>query len=157
MIPFPRYYPLPEADESGYKYELGENYQIEVPEMAFLPLGDIVIEKARLQIRMGTRATLYIDDGYLWDGGSSIAIDDQSMMAASLPHDVFYDMLNRLVVPEQHRERFRKEADKVLRRVLKNFKHLSPWYFRLLPRSQWVYRGVRWGHGIWSRLFPPSK
>jgi hypothetical protein len=84
---------------------------------------------------------LELTPGYVWDFASGPAVDTPDMVAASLVHDAFYELMKRDLFPWDRR----KQVDKLFVAMLKEFG--MPWYRRL-----WVYLGVRWGYPIWSRF-----
>lgn len=59
--------------------------------------------------------TLMMYEGYKWDLGSGPAVNDPAMINASLAHDGLYELISRGLLPL----RYRKDADRVFRELLK--------------------------------------
>lgn len=117
-------------DLRAWKYELMETYQLYVgihPEKA--------IHTELLDL--ATTGFLTIHRDYAWDGPSGPAIDTKNFMRGSLVHDALYNLVRMGLLPE----RYRSEADKVLRRLCREDGMSA-------LRSAWVYHSVRtfgWG------------
>lgn len=117
------------AYRAGYKYQLAEDYSVE---LAFAPSGDIRSDFIAFN-RMGV-LTVYM--GYAWDGPSGPSIDTANFMRGSLVHDALYQLMReRLLGPE-----YRKAADVALHDICRQdgMSGLRAW---------WVYNGVRMGGG----------
>ena len=69
--------------------------------------------------------------GYRWDFGSG-AVDTPAVLAASLVHDMFCDLIAQERLPSKHR----KAVDKIYMELLKEGG--MSWI-----RRQWQYRGIR--------------
>ena len=94
---------------TDYKYQLAENYAIDVP---VLPNADIKTDFIELDII----GQLTIKKGYAWDGPSGPVIDTDENMRASLVHDALYQLMR-----QQHlsTRTWRKAADEVFRDLCK--------------------------------------
>ena len=117
-----------------YKYELLEDYEV----LTGVWTGAGVRGRFYSINHVGH---LVIKKGYRWDGASGPTYDSKSTMRASCVHDVFYQMF-RL---RQLSLRFRKAADKVLRRfMIEDASHkgglLGTWS---RFRAGYYYRAVR--------------
>jgi hypothetical protein len=87
--------------KSGYKYQLAENYRVQIP----------IIGRTISQgpIKLTTQGWLTIRKGYAWDG-PTWAIDTKNFMRASLIHDALYQLIReKRLAPSQ-----RELADKIL-------------------------------------------
>jgi len=112
---------------SKYKYELVSNYLIRLP---FSPPHDITTE----YISFTTAGYLVIRDRYGWDGPSGPTIDTEDFMRGSLVHDALYQLMR-----EGHLStKFRKHADKALKRIC-----IEDGMSRV--RAEYVYWAVRLG------------
>jgi len=113
---------------SGYKYQLAEEYQIQV---SIIQSEDI----KRDFIELTPEGILTIKKGYAWDGPSGPTCDTPNFMRGSLVHDALYQLLRNEVIGEEWRD----EADEELRRICRE-DGMSK------IRSNWVYYAVRkWG------------
>lgn len=113
--------------KKGYKYQLVENYTVEVNVYPEIPVG-------RLFIHLVPNGTLTISAGYAWDGPSGPTMDTSNFMRGSLVHDALYQFLrNGDFLPS-----YRKEIDLELQRMC-----IEDGMSRI--RAWWVYRGVRAG------------
>ncbi len=89
---------------TGFKHQLNKDktYQTRIlgypMKLAFLTLNELGL--------------LTIHWGYAWDGASGPAIDNDTMIAASLPHDGIYQLLRHGLPPE-----YRAEADRIFKEV----------------------------------------
>lgn len=129
-----------------YKYQLMEEYRYEtglsLPQTASTQDDYVVLEQG---------GTLCVKKGYAWDGPSGPTLDTKNFMRASLVHDALYQLLREGLVPgdEDARKAFRKDADMLLRRIVR--KDGMNW-----PRYTWVYAAVRWfGRKATRRKDPP--
>ena len=75
---------------------------------------------------------LSINPGYCWDGASGPAIDSANFMRGSLVHDALYQLIRE----KQLRQEFRRFADLILYRIVRE-DGMSP------VRALWVWAGVR--------------
>jgi len=117
------------AYREGYKYQLAEDYSVQLD---FAPPADIATDFIRFN-RLGVLTILM---GYAWDGPSWLTIDTKSSMRASLIHDALYQLLQDRKLPPSRR----KDADEVLQKI-----GLEDGMFRWRI-SAW-YRAVRLGAG----------
>ena len=62
-----------------------------------------------------TRTGIQVSAGYSWDGASGPTIDSDNSIRAGLVHDVLYQAIREGRLPES----YRKRADKIFRRILK--------------------------------------
>jgi len=96
--------------KSGYKYQLAEVYRHDLGDefrlqpTAYLPWW---VSK--------TGATLFIMQGYAWDGPSGPTIDTKTSMRASLVHDVLYQLMRLGLLNEAYREAADLEFYRILR------------------------------------------
>ena len=114
--------------KSGYKYQLKEEYVVEIP---FKPDQDIVTD----YIEFDQNGALRIRNGYAWDGPSGPTIDTLNFMRGSLVHDALYQLMRNNVLD---REIYKKPADKLLKQMCQEDGMTS-------ARAWWVYQGVRLG------------
>ena len=70
--------------------------------------------------------------GFAWDGPSGPTIDTEDFMRGAMVHDGFYRLIRKGKLPK----RFRKKADKLLRKMCRA--DGMPWW-----RAWYVYRMVR--------------
>ncbi len=113
---------------SGYKYQLAEEYQVQV---SVKQANDI----KRDFIELTPEGMLTIKKGYAWDGPSGPTCDAPNFMRGSLVHDALYQLLRNEVIDEQWRD----EADDELRRICR-----EDGMSRI--RAKWVHFAVRkWG------------
>ena len=113
---------------AGYKYQLHEDALFATGILPGRPLDTQFI-------RLSTDGTLLIRKGYAWDGASSIAVDDLTIMQASLVHDALYQLMREDALTIDNA---RRKADKLLRSMI-----VADGGWRI--RAAWVYRAVRWG------------
>lgn len=116
----------------GYKYELVQNYRLNVGIKGF----DFITK----YLEMSASGLLFIKKGYAWDGASGPTFDTVSSMRGSLIHDCIYQMI-RLgkISPE-----YRKHADALLEKLC-----LEDGMWKV--RATLWERGVRWFAGLWCR------
>uniref|UniRef100_A0A6H2A2A9 DUF1353 domain-containing protein n=1 Tax=viral metagenome TaxID=1070528 RepID=A0A6H2A2A9_9ZZZZ len=114
---------------SGYKYQLAENYAVNVPIQLS---GDIHTE----YISLSKIGILMLKIGYAWDGPSGPTVDTKNFMRGSLVHDALYQLLRQGLLDPCYRE----IADRVLHTICIEDGMSS-------IRAWWVYRGVRFGGG----------
>lgn len=116
------------AYQSGYKYQLVEDYSIKV---GILPKPGICIDTKFIELTED--GTLIIRAGYAWDGPSGPAFDSVTFMRASLVHDALYQLMReKHLDPSVHRP----VADGIMRDLCRED---GMW----APRVWWVYRAVR--------------
>lgn len=94
------------AYRRGYKYQLSETYEVTIPELANRP--PIVTEYISI-----INGSLFIKEGYAWDGPSGPTIDTKGIMRGALIHDALYQLLREESLPKEDRV----IADKVLKRT----------------------------------------
>ena len=93
--------------KSGYKYQLVEEYQVEIS----------VTPEKNIQtnyIDLTTEGLLTIKNGYAWDGPSGPTIDTPNFMRGSLVHDALYQLMRNKLIDK---EKWRKKADGDLKRM----------------------------------------
>lgn len=117
------------AYRDGYKYQLAEDYSVQIP---FAPEADIKTDFVALN-RLGV---LTIFMGYAWDGPSGPTIDTDNFMRGSLVHDALYQLMREGKLSQEHR----RAADKLLQDIC-----VEDGMSRV--RAWWVYEGVRFGGG----------
>ncbi len=91
--------------KSGYKYQLVEEYQVEIS----------VTPEKNIQtnyIDLTTEGLLTIKNGYAWDGPSGPIIDTPNFMRGSLVHDALYQLMRNKLIDK---EKWRKKADRDLK------------------------------------------
>lgn len=113
--------------KNGYKYQLVEDYSIEVN---VYPAREI----DRSFIHLSMTGMLTIQKGYAWDGPSGPTVDTANFMRGSLVHDALYQLLRNDDIPQ----RYRKVADRELQRIC-----IEDGMSKL--RAWWVYNGVKIG------------
>ena len=112
--------------KSGYKYQLVEEYQVEIS----------VTPEKNIQtnyIDLTTEGLLTIKNGYAWDGPSGPTIDTPNFMRGSLVHDALYQLMRNKLIDK---EKWRKKADGDLRRMC-----VEDGMSRI--RAWWVHEAVR--------------
>jgi len=97
------------AYKSGYKYQTKKSYTLKIH---LTPPADIITDG----VRLNTDGTLWIKEGYAWDGPSGPTIDTPSFMRGSLVHDVLYQLIRK---GHLDRKKYRKIADDILREICK--------------------------------------
>ena len=108
-----------------YKYKLTEDYRHVT---AFRDS-----EGGNPYVELAVNGELTIHARYAWDGPSGPTIDTKSFMRGSLVHDALYQLMRERVLD---RERDRKDADRLLRRLCVED---GMWRFR----ARYVYWFVR--------------
>ena len=94
---------------ADYKYQLAEDYQMNIP---IQPNANIVTTF----IELDTLGKLTVKNGYAWDGPSGPVIDTDENLRASLVHDALYQLMrNSHLNARVHR----KTADEVFRDICK--------------------------------------
>lgn len=116
------------AYKAGYKYQLKEEYVVEIP---IKP--DVSIDTEYLALTVDGMLT--VKKGYAWDGPSGPTIDTLDFMRGSLVHDALYQLMR-----ERHldHDKCRETADRLLQTICKEDGMNS-------LRAWWVYQGVRLG------------
>ena len=112
--------------KSGYKYQLVEEYQVEIS----------VTPEKNIQtsyIDLTTEGLLTIKNGYAWDGPSGPTIDTPNFMRGSLVHDALYQLMRNKLIDK---EKWRKKADGDLKRMC-----VEDGMARI--RAWWVHEAVR--------------
>lgn len=101
----------------GYKYELLNNFQIQVE------LPDANVGDSFVQIKDGV---LYISKDYAWDGPSGPSIDTKSFMRGSLVHDALYQLIREGKLAAK----YKAYADTMLRClcILDGMSKFRAWY-----------------------------
>ena len=112
---------------SGYKYQLAEDYYIDI---SVHPKSKTYNEYVEL-LRSGL---LRIRRGYAWDGPSGPTLDTSNFMRGSLVHDALYQLMRQGWLHTS----YRKAADKELRRIC-----IEDGMSKI--RAWWVYKGLRIG------------
>lgn len=112
--------------KGGYKYQLVEDYEVKIK---IFPENDILNK----YISLYTNGTLWIKEGYAWDG-ATMAISSKTFMRGSLVHDALYQLMREGELPQYAR----KLADIELRNICLEDKMFS-------IRAWWVYNAVRIG------------
>ena len=112
--------------KSGYKYQLVEEYQVEIS----------VTPEKNIQtnyIDLTTEGLLTIKNGYAWDGPSGPTIDTPNFMRGSLVHDALYQLMRNKLIDK---EKWEKKADGDLKRmcVEDSMSRIRAW---------WVHEAVR--------------
>ena len=104
------------------EYELSEDYSYYNPEFpeTYAVLGLVSVSSRTMLVRKG----------YKWDGPSGLlTIPTKNSIRASLIHDVSYSLISENIYPKS----FRKQADKILRSVLRldgmSWFRSEAWYF----------------------------
>jgi len=82
---------------AGYKYQLAENYVIDLNIKIDVPIDTEYIN-------LTTSGILTIKEGYAWDGASGPTWDDKSNMRGSLVHDALYQLLREKRLPLNYRQ-----------------------------------------------------
>jgi len=114
---------------SGYKYQLVEEYVIDI---SIAPENNIYTDFIELDVD----GKLVIKRGYAWDGPSGPTIDTLNFMRGSLVHDALYQLMRNGLIGQKLRDK----ADEELKRIC-----LEDGMTRL--RAWLVHRGVRLGGG----------
>lgn len=90
---------------AGYKYQLAEDYHIEIP---IIPEGEVDLQFIALDMQ----GNLLVRSGYAWDGTSGPVFDTDKNLRASLVHDALYQLMRK---EKLSRELQRDEADRLFR------------------------------------------
>ncbi len=113
----------------GYKYQLVEEYAVEVKTF---PDHDVDTE----YIALNTAGRLTIHEGYAWDGPSGPSIHTKTFMRGALMHDALYQLMRH---EHLDKEVWREPADLELKRICLDD---GMWGIR----AAWVHWAVRkWG------------
>ncbi|MFO7558631.1 MAG: DUF1353 domain-containing protein [Desulfobacterales bacterium] len=119
--------------KGGYKYQLKQDYTLDIP---IKPRADLKPDHGF--IILSRNGSLFIKNGYAWDGPSGPALDTQNFMRGSLVHDALYQLMREGYL--DHRI-YREKADRLLQQHCKEDGMIS-------IRAWWVYQGVRFGGGL---------
>lgn len=110
----------------GYKYQLTEDYEHELPDT--FPALEVRIANDFYSVQ---GRTLTARMGYCWDGPSGPTVDTHDFMRGSLVHDILYQMMREKELPMA----FRDAADLELKRIcIEDGMHYL--------RASYVYQGV---------------
>lgn len=115
--------------KGGYKYQLKQDYRVEIP---IKPKKDIDLQF----IQLTATGLLTIKSGYAWDGPSGPTIDTLNFMRGSLVHDALYQLMREGALDFKTD---RDTADRLLRThcIEDGMSRLRAW---------WVYHALRiWG------------
>jgi hypothetical protein len=115
---------------AGYKYQLNEDYTIQLPH----PLRhDSTLDVVMSYYTIGVDGLLTIKSGYAWDGCSGPTADDESNMRAGLVHDCLYQAMKEGVLSKDNR----KHVDSLFRRILieDGMPSFRAWYYYTAVRS----------------------
>lgn len=112
--------------KKGYKYKLQQSVKSQTQ------IRDKIAAERSLWVVLQENGSLYIADGYAWDGASGPALDTKNIMRASLVHDALYQLIREGSLPTS----YRKAADQELYRICRED---GMWWIR----TQWVYWTVR--------------
>lgn len=114
----------------GYKYQLVEEYSVEV---IIRPAEPIDMD----YIALNTDGLLTVKKSYAWDGPSGPTFDTKNFMRGSLVHDALYQLMRDGYLPAS----FREQADLELHRICREdgMSKFRAWY---------VLLGVRKGAGF---------
>ena len=113
--------------KAGYKYQLAKDFKIKTN----IHPQSLVHNR---YISLTPEGELTTREGYAWDGPSGPTIDTKSFMRGSAAHDALYQLMREDLLSQK----WRKEADKELRRIC-----IADGMYRI--RAWWVYKGVRFG------------
>lgn len=117
--------PMPIKYKSGYKYQLAENYRVQVG------IKGHTISQGPLKLT--TTGFLTMRRGYAWDGPSGPAVDTKNFMRGSLVHDALYQLMRE---GRLRATPYRLVADQLLRAMCRE--DGMGWL-----RAWWVYKFVR--------------
>ncbi len=135
---------------SGYKYQLAEEYRVDVVINAQMSAvfakgyaapredSDQKSEGIKTEyIELSPDGTLTIKKGYAWDGPSGPTRDTKFFMRGSMVHDALYQLMRNNLLPSSCRE----DADQELHRICREdgMNRFRAWY---------VLLGVRKGAGF---------
>lgn len=113
--------------DSKYKYELVNQYSIQLPE-ELIPGSEILTD----YIIISSAGWMTVKNGYQWDGASGPTIDSKGSMRGSLVHDALYQLIREKRLPKS----CRKDADQLFKKIC-NQDGLG-WF-----RAGYYYWGVR--------------
>jgi hypothetical protein len=117
------------------KYKKRKNWKYRLWEDETYESGIVIPDAIRTEyIRMSASGLMTVKRGYCWDGASGPTWDTKNTFVASLFHDALYQLIREGWLDLSHR----KEADKVLYRLLRASG------MSMLRARVW-YRGVRTG------------
>ncbi len=114
------------AYKAGYKYQLKRDYTDVIP----------IQPPVRCDITfvvLETDGSLFIKNGYAWDGPSGPTLDTLNFMRGSLVHDALYQLMRER---QLDRTIYREPADRLLQQMC-----IEDGMTKL--RAWWVYQGVR--------------
>jgi len=112
--------------KEGYKYQLAEDYQVNVPIMS----QDIDTP----YIKLSKNGFLTIRKGYAWDGPSGPTIDTRDFMRGALVHDALYQLMRDHGLDKNV---YRETADRTMRFMCQE--DGMGWF-----RAWYCYWAVRW-------------
>ena len=132
----------------GYKHQLAEPYEIELPELRPWVTRELEIAPWLWLRLVDDVPVLMIRQGYAWDGASGPTWDTQSFHRGPCVHDALYQLIRaELLSPEA-----RGAADEImLRLILEDVEHrwegalYGPVRATLRARARIWYRSVRVG------------
>ncbi len=139
-----------ECETKQIQYRKGYKYQLEHPARIYTGIFGFDIKTD--WVCLDADGWLYFRKGYAWDGASGPTIDTPDSMRASLAHDGLYQLIAEKLLPES----FRRKADVIFRRLLKED---GMWWLR---RRAW-FRAVRefggnyLGKGAGNRVYVAPK
>ena len=81
--------------KKGYKYQLAEDYHIQLSIFGIGVKSDY--------IKLDANGHLLIRKGYAWDGPSGPMIDTKTSMRGSLVHDAIYQLIREGHLPKSYR------------------------------------------------------
>ena len=110
----------------GYKYQLATDYTVAT---GIIPPAVIITE----YIHLYPDGSLFVKEGYAWDGPSGPTVDTLNFMRGSLAHDALYQLMRE---GQLDHDTCREAADRLLQRLC-----LEDGMWAL--RGWWVYQGVR--------------
>ena len=110
----------------GYKYQLKEDYSVEVN---IRPSEDIL----SAFIMLTTEGILTVKKGYAWDGASGPTIDTKNSMRGSLVHDALYQLMREGLLSID----FRYQADRELK-------------IKCIEDGMWKWRANAWCWAVWN-------
>jgi len=118
---------------SGYKYQTQWDYSCETGVIP--PYGRFIGHE---YFTLNERGTLWVKQGYAWDGASGPAVDTRNFIVPSLVHDVFYQMMREGLLPQE----YRKSVDELLRKMChdRGMNGFRSWY--VLKAVRWFGKGA---------------
>lgn len=132
--------------KTGFRHQLEEDYEQWVAKDGIFP----VLPGGNKFVWMTIDGRLIIRAGYAWDGASGPAINTQSFVRPSLPHDAHYQLIRLGVLDES----MRPAVDRLLARMLRHdtliiaerYKWPARWALKALAyaRPVWVEAAVKW-------------